>query len=161
MLGATLLGAIARMTVTLVVLRDTLPVPCHRTPNCAWVPPSQAPSHFGLSLLLFLGDRRCLCALVSPSLAPLRIVLLHQLPVQQSPGLQVAAVGRWACVFFPTHIFLQLPEEAICGDTALKARAPFGECAARPGGLCAVALGCTWLVPPAGTAFGFLASFSP
>ena len=63
-------------------------------------------------------------------------------------------------MFFRTHIFLHLPEEAICGDKALKARAPYGGCAARPGGLCAVALGCTWLRPPAGTAFCFLASYS-
>ena len=34
-------------------------------------------------------------------------------------------MGWWACVFFLAHIFfLQLPEEAICGDKALKARAP-------------------------------------
>ena len=64
---------------------------------------------------------------------------------------------KHTCVFFPTHIFLQLPEEAICGDKALKAHALLGVCAARPGGLCA--LGCTWFRPPAGTVFwlsGFL-----
>ena len=102
------------MTVTFAVLRDTLAVRGHRTSICAWVPPSQAPSHTGLSLLLVLGDRRCLCALVSPSQAPLHVLLLHLLPLHLSTGLQVAAEGWWAFVVFPKHIFsLQLPEEAI------------------------------------------------
>ena len=77
--------------------------------------------------------------------------------ISRVSGCSGASVG-W-CLFFPTHIFLQLPEEAICGDKALKARTPFGGCAARPGGLCAVALGCTWLRPPAGTAFSLFGFF--
>ena len=57
------LGHLARMTVTLAVPR-VLAVRGPRTSICDWVPPSQAPSHDGSSLLLFLRDRRCLCALV-------------------------------------------------------------------------------------------------
>ena len=52
-----------------------------------------------------------------------------------------------------------LPEEAICGDKALKAHALLGVCAARPGGLCAVdsaALGSGLMQAPF---FGFLAFF--
>ena len=46
-----------------------------------------------------------------------------------------------------------------CGDKALKAHAPVGVCAARSSGLCVVALGFTWLRPPAGTAFSFSGFF--
>ena len=40
-----------------------------------------------------------------------------------SPGLQVAAVGRWACVFFLHTSSCNCPRKP-CGDKALKARAP-------------------------------------
>ena len=69
-------------------------------------------------------------------------------------------IPHWLSVVKTTHIFfLQLPEEAICGDKALKAHALLGVCAARPGGLCAVdsaALGSGLLQAPF---FGFLAFF--
>ena len=62
-------------------------------------------------------------------------------------------VGGLLCFFLNTSFPCNCTRKPFCGDKALKARAPFGECVARPGGLCAVALGCTWFRPPAGTAF--------
>ena len=97
------MGAIAHMTVTLVVLRDTLGVCGQRTSNCAWVPPSQAPSHVGMSLLHFLGDRRCLCALVSPSLAPLRVCFCTNYQYNNLPGFRLQRwVGGHVCFFLHT-----------------------------------------------------------
>ena len=100
----------------------------------------------------------CFNAALSGALARSAFALL---PLQLSPGLPVAAVGRWArCVFSVTHHFLQPPGKPVCGEKALEAHTPFVVCAARPGGLYAAAFGCTWLRPPAGTAFWLFSFFS-
>ena len=96
------------------------------------------------------------------SQAPLHVLLLHLLPLHLSTGLQVAAEGWWAFVFFPNTSFpCNCPRKPFCGDKALKAHTPFGVCDARPGGLCAAdsaALGSGLLQAPL---FRFLACFSP
>ena len=80
------------------------------------------------------------------------------------PRLRSGCCGGWVgdvffllfTSFFLLYTSLLATSEKASGVKALKAHAPFGVCAARPGGLCAVTLGCTWLRPPAGAAGFFL-----